>query len=292
MTQAFNLSQFANKVNTSGQASLTTAVTGTLPIANGGTNNGSLAVTAGGVVYTDGSKLVNVGAGTSGQVLTSAGSSAPTWSSPAGGGIGGMTAYATAGSFTFTIPSGKTVIKATVTGGGGGGAYGGAVKANVRPGGGAGGTAIKYFTSVTPGNTIAVTVGAAGLGTNSNVSGGTGGTSSIASGTQTITTVSATGGAGGGGTAIGSTSVTPGVGGVGSGGDINLTGQTGGTGIYSSANIVCCGTGGASFWAGGGRGDNSASIGAQAGTNGSGGGGGWYSGNGANGGAGTVVFEY
>ncbi len=37
MTQAFNLSQFANKVNTSGQASLTTAVTGTLPIANGGT---------------------------------------------------------------------------------------------------------------------------------------------------------------------------------------------------------------------------------------------------------------
>jgi hypothetical protein len=34
MTQAFNLSQFANKVNTSGQADLTTAVTGTLPVAN------------------------------------------------------------------------------------------------------------------------------------------------------------------------------------------------------------------------------------------------------------------
>ncbi len=41
MTQAFNLSQFANKVNTSGQANLTTAVTGTLPIANGGTGSTS-----------------------------------------------------------------------------------------------------------------------------------------------------------------------------------------------------------------------------------------------------------
>ena len=37
MTQAFNLSQFANKLNTSGQADLTTAVTGTLPTTNGGT---------------------------------------------------------------------------------------------------------------------------------------------------------------------------------------------------------------------------------------------------------------
>ena len=81
MTQAFNLSRFANKVNTTGQADLTTAVTGTLPVANGGTNNGSLAVTAGGVVYTDGSKLVNVGAGTTGQALLSNGASAPTWGS-------------------------------------------------------------------------------------------------------------------------------------------------------------------------------------------------------------------
>lgn len=48
-------------------------------IANGGTNNGSLAVTAGGTLYTDGSKLVNVGAGTSGQVLKSNGASAPSW---------------------------------------------------------------------------------------------------------------------------------------------------------------------------------------------------------------------
>jgi hypothetical protein len=75
---------------------LTTGVTGTLPIANGGTNNASLAVTAGGTVYTDGSKLVNVGAGTSGQVLTSNGASAPTWSAvPSSGNSATATASGT-----------------------------------------------------------------------------------------------------------------------------------------------------------------------------------------------------
>lgn len=62
----------------------TNQVTGVLPIANGGTNNGSLAVTAGGVLYTDGSKVVNVGAGTSGQYLQSNGASAPTWVTASG----------------------------------------------------------------------------------------------------------------------------------------------------------------------------------------------------------------
>lgn len=63
---------------------LTTGVTGTLPIANGGTNNGSLAVTAGGALYTDGSKVVNTGAGSSGQVLKTVGG-IPTWSTFSGG---------------------------------------------------------------------------------------------------------------------------------------------------------------------------------------------------------------
>lgn len=68
--------------NISGTASLTTQVTGTLPIANGGTNNGSLGVDAGGVYYSDGTKLVNLAHGTSGNVLTSGGTSAPTWTAP------------------------------------------------------------------------------------------------------------------------------------------------------------------------------------------------------------------
>ncbi len=70
-----------------GQSSITTLGTitvgtwngTTIAMANGGTSNGSLAATAGGVLYTDGSKVVNSGAGTANQVLMSNGSSAPTW---------------------------------------------------------------------------------------------------------------------------------------------------------------------------------------------------------------------
>ena len=62
-----------------GQVSLTTAVTGILPIANGGTN-GSSTPTAGAVAYGTGTAYGFTAAGTSGQVLTSQGSSSPIWS--------------------------------------------------------------------------------------------------------------------------------------------------------------------------------------------------------------------
>lgn len=54
-----------------------------LAISRGGTNNGSLSVSTGGVLYTDGTKIANTGVGTSGQVLQSNGSSTPTWVTPA-----------------------------------------------------------------------------------------------------------------------------------------------------------------------------------------------------------------
>ena len=60
---------------------LTTGVTGTLPIANGGTNSTATA-TAGGIGYGTGTAHAYTAAGTSGQVLTSAGASAPTWATP------------------------------------------------------------------------------------------------------------------------------------------------------------------------------------------------------------------
>lgn len=63
----------------------TTAAFGYSNIAGGGTNNPSLGVTSGGVLYTDGSKVMNVGAGTSGYLLQSNGSSAPTWVAPGSG---------------------------------------------------------------------------------------------------------------------------------------------------------------------------------------------------------------
>ena len=57
---------------------------GVNPISLGGTNNASLAVTNGGSIYTDGSKLMNTGAGTSGQYLKSNGAAAPSWDNPSG----------------------------------------------------------------------------------------------------------------------------------------------------------------------------------------------------------------
>ena len=63
---------------------LTSGVTGTLPIANGGTN-GTSAPTAGAVPYGTGTAYAFTAAGTAGQVLTSNGAGAPTWSAASGG---------------------------------------------------------------------------------------------------------------------------------------------------------------------------------------------------------------
>jgi len=85
-----------------------------IPIANGGTNNGSLPVTAGGVLYTDGTRVQNVGAGTSGYVLQSNGSSSPSWV-PQGGG-GGSVPTGTILSFAgpiANIPSGFLLCDGT-----------------------------------------------------------------------------------------------------------------------------------------------------------------------------------
>jgi hypothetical protein len=61
---------------------LATNVTGTLPIANGGTNS-TATPTAGAVNYGTGTAQAYTAVGTAGQVLTSSGSSAPTWQNTA-----------------------------------------------------------------------------------------------------------------------------------------------------------------------------------------------------------------
>ena len=63
---------------------LTTGVTGTLPIANGGTNSTATA-TAGGIGYGTGTAHAYTSAGTAGEVLTSNGAGAPTWAAASGG---------------------------------------------------------------------------------------------------------------------------------------------------------------------------------------------------------------
>lgn len=89
MTQAWNLSQLANKVNTSGQLDVSTGATGLLPIANGSTG------------------LISSGA--SGNVLTSNGTS---WVSqaPSGGSFSGATTTTSAVDITLTNSSTQTQI--------------------------------------------------------------------------------------------------------------------------------------------------------------------------------------
>lgn len=65
---------------------LTTGVTGTLPIANGGTNGTSTPI-AGAVPYGTGTAYAFTAAGTTGQVLTSNGAGAPTWATASSGGV-------------------------------------------------------------------------------------------------------------------------------------------------------------------------------------------------------------
>lgn len=86
-------------------ANLTTNVTGTLPIANGGTNSTATA-TAGGIGYGTGTAHAYTSAGTTGQVLTSAGASAPTWATPSAGALVYLSQVTASSSATVDIETG------------------------------------------------------------------------------------------------------------------------------------------------------------------------------------------
>ncbi len=72
------ISQGVNTAPSWGKIGLTTHVSGTLPLANGGTNANLTAIN-GGAVYSTASALAITAAGTSGQFLKSNGAAAPTW---------------------------------------------------------------------------------------------------------------------------------------------------------------------------------------------------------------------
>ena len=225
-----------NATNLTGSGTISSTTTATTQSA--GTNNTTVATTA----FVTTAVAAGAYAGPGAQVFTSSG--------------------------TFTIPSGVTKLKVYVTGGGGAGTYTG--------GGGGGGTAIKWLTGLTPGNTLAVTVGGASTA------------STVASGTQTITTL--TGGAGGD-----ASSQTGGAGGTATNGDLNLTGNggVGPSGVVSDSSTREGGAGGGSFWGGGGRGAGGGVNGVNGGNYGGGGSGYGYGGSSAGTGAsGVVVFEW
>ncbi|WNO06052.1 hypothetical protein [Rhodoferax mekongensis] len=177
---------------------------------------------------------------------------------------------------TFTVPAGVTTAKVTVVGGGGGG---GGSSGGIGFGGGGGGASVRIVTGLTPGGTVAVTVGAGGAAGGVNSAGGGGGTSSFGA------FCSATGG--GGGSTSGGTGCA--FGGLGSGGSLNMRGGTGGFGT-SGFNF-----GGSSYFSGGIPGTDTGGGSGNGGTLGGGGSGGVFNGgsfNGGAGGAGVVLVEF
>lgn len=264
----------------------TAAPTGTIPVNKGGT--GKTTLTANNVLLGNGTSAIQeVAPGTSGNVLQSDGT---TWTSATLNSFSGMQGQIFTSSGTFTIPANITKLKVTVLGAGGNGTGGGNGNSGV-PSGGAGGTggsggglAWSFLTSLTPGNTIAVTVGASG------------GNSVVASGTQTITTITA--GGNGGSVTGGQLNMqgTSGYGG-GSGGGVDGSGYALGGGGSNGGNPVAFGQYGkgasGNIYAGA-AGGNATGYGAGGG---GGAGGGTYSTDqpGGSGGAGTqgfVMFEW
>lgn len=76
----------AQGVMTSGQASLTSNVSGILPLSNGGTNKNMTAV-SGGLLYTDSDSVEVSTAGTAGRAVLSGGTGAPTYFNPTVGSV-------------------------------------------------------------------------------------------------------------------------------------------------------------------------------------------------------------
>jgi hypothetical protein len=94
-------------------ATTTGAITlaGTLAIANGGTN-GTSTPTAGAVPYGTGTAYAFTAAGTSGQVLTSAGAGVPTWTTPT---TGTVTSVGLAMPVQFTVTNSPVTSSGTLT---------------------------------------------------------------------------------------------------------------------------------------------------------------------------------
>lgn len=211
MTQAFNLSQLANKVNTSGQLDASTGLYNQVPVANGGTGKSS--VTTGALL---------IGAGTSAMTeVTGTGSSEILVSSPTGwtnapqNSIGGnyiVTTYTSPAPLGYTKPATLKAIKVTVIGGGGNG--GGVTSTNqgqFAGGGGGGGGSIYYAPAASlPASAIPISAGA--------------GTNSFGA------FVSATGGSNGASVVPPSQTSAGGAGGLGSGGYIITRGESGTSG--------------------------------------------------------------
>lgn len=210
---------------------------------------------------------------------------------------GGVTEYATPGTYVFKVPKNVHSIKVTACGGGGAGSA--AKDYSSGGGGGSGGVAIQRIFTVKPLSTISITVGSGGAGTNTVVSSD----AFAANGNATVvgTLVTLAGGRGGG-VKSGGASAGEGSGAGGNGTDYESStkiGANGSPGLFGKGGVAVsyAGGGGGSI----GNGGDGASYGADGGngTKGGGGGGGYKSGGssavsskGGNGGDGYVKIEW
>lgn len=280
---------------------------GTAVVAGGGT--GATSFTAYSVICagtTSTAAFQNVsGVGTSGQVLTSNGSSAlPTWQNASpGNAFTTITVQIFTSSGTYTPTSGMKYCTIECVGGGGGGGgtnTTGSTGSSVGGGGGGGGYARKTVSSSIIGASQTVTVGSGGnAGSTGGGNGGSGNSSSVGS---ICIAGGGSGGAGGGNNSItASNYISGGAGGAGSVGDILAGGGIGGTAMGAiSTGVAASGVGGNSIFGGGGEAQfGTSSASGNPGTNYGGGGGGGTTGpnnSGVTGGAGAsgivIITEF
>ncbi|HVS58348.1 MAG TPA: DUF2341 domain-containing protein [Candidatus Saccharimonadales bacterium] len=158
---------------------------------------------------------------------------------------GGSQTYTTPGSDTFTVPSGITSVIAKAWGAGGGGGGGGAGGAG---GNGGGGGFSQATLTVTPGETLNITVGSAGGAGNgsgrSGAGGGGGGYSGVLRSTTPLLLAAGGAGGGGGGQTNGETGGDGGAGGGTSGVSGSTADIAGGGGGGSQSSGGTAGTGG------------------------------------------------
>lgn len=198
--------------------------------------------------------------GTNGQVLTSSGGGAPTWTTVSGGGgAGAINVQAYTADATWTKPAGAQFVEVIAIGGGGGGGSGRLGAASSTRGGGAGGGGAGITRWMVPaaalGATVAVTVGAGGAGgapvLTSGVSGaaGTAGTASTFG--SHVYAAGGAGGAGGAGTTapVGGAGATAAILAGGNGGN-GGAGATGGPTVGLAALGAAGGGGGGSVTSG------------------------------------------
>jgi hypothetical protein len=266
-----------------GKVGLTTHVSGTLPVANGGTGTATLALNNVLLGNTT-SAVQTIAPGASGNALISDGT---TWSSSAVP-TTPLNIQVFTSSGTFTVPAGITRVKVWAYGAGGGGGGGSGTGGAANGGsGGAGGLGSAFITGLTPGAAITVTIGTGGnggVGANSGQTSGTAGTNTSFGGAVTAT--------GGGGGLFASGGVA---GASGAAGTFSTTGQiinnprtqsnaTGGGGNGSSGTNTGIGLGGS------GGGGMSGGGGGSPGTGGTIGVAGSSFGAGANGNAGSTTI--